>query len=255
MSPDVQRVITAINYAVKHPTILAVVGESGSGKSTLFNYARDRLLKEHSGLRLIVPACIDKKTLTAEAIVDSIILDLDKYAKIPRTREARTRMARKLLMDSSANGAKHLLMIEEAHDLSMATLKQLKRFFEIGEGMKRVLSILLIGQPELKEKLNVRANYDAREFINRCEIDVLHPLDKHLEKYCEVRMARLSLPLTAVFDKDAFDAIRVRLTSKQAGVNLSQVYPLIVNGLVTKAMNACAEIGVPRVNAAIVKDL
>jgi type II secretory pathway predicted ATPase ExeA len=255
VSPDVSRVMSAINYAVKHPSILAIIGESGSGKTTLFNFTRDKLARETTGLRMIIPACIDKKTLTAEQIVEAIILDLDPFAKVPQKKESRTRMARRLLTDSTDAGSKHLLMIEEAHDLSIQTLKQLKRFFEIGEGLKRVMSILLIGQPELRDKLNERTSYDAREFIRRCEIEVLHPLDKHLEKYLELRLQRVERPLASLFDKDAFDAIRERLTPRGSQKTLSQTYPLIVNGLVTRALNQCAEIGAPKVSAAVIRDL
>jgi type II secretory pathway predicted ATPase ExeA len=257
VSPDVQRVMTSILFSAKHPTILAVIGESGAGKSTLFHFARERLAREIPGLRMIIPACIDKKTLTAEQIVEAIILDLNPSAKVPQKKESRTRMARKLLLDSKEGGGQHMLMLEEAHDLSTQTLKQLKRFFEIGGGLNRVLSILLIGQPELRDKLNERSNNDAREFISRCEVDTLAPLDKHLEKYLETRLVTFGIPLAAIFDKDACDALRRHLvkSNRTSGKLVSDCYPQRVNIAVTRAMNRCAEISAPRVSAAVIDDL
>ncbi len=46
-----------------------------------------------------------------------------------------------------------LLVIEEAHGLPTATLKHLKRFFELEDGFKKLLGIVLIGQTELRMNL------------------------------------------------------------------------------------------------------
>ena len=40
--------------------------------------------------------------------------------------------------NSSEAGYSHLLIIEEAHSLPIATLKQLKRFFELEDGYKNL---------------------------------------------------------------------------------------------------------------------
>lgn len=256
MSPDIRRVMASVSYTALHDSILAVIGESGSGKTTLFHFSREKLLADAPNVRLIIPAVINKKELTERQIMESIILDLAPHSNVPRTKEARARKARQLLIESSDAGNKHMLMIEEAHDLSVSTMKELKRIFEIAGGLRRVISMLLIGQPELKEKLNERTSFDAREFIRRCEIDILHPLDKHLEDYIGLRLAKVDKKLDAMFEKDTCDAIRARLTGTDRSNNkVSQVYPLLVNRLVTKAMNAAAELGLKKVPASIVREL
>ena len=73
-------------------------------------------------------------------------------------------------------GFAHVLIIEEAHDLSIATLKYLKRFWELEDGLKKLLSILLIGQTELAGKLDESKNYEAREIIRRMELLKIEPL-------------------------------------------------------------------------------
>ena len=155
-----------------------------------------------------------------------------------------------LLRDSSRAGNTHVLMIEEAHDLGVKTLKSLKRFWELEDGFKRLLAIILIGQPELKLKLDERTNYEAREVIRRCEVAELVPLDRNLEGYLELKFKRVGKALAEVFEADAFDMIRRRLIERRHGV-----YPLVVNNLVTKAMNTCAEIGAAKVGADVVKEI
>ena len=70
------------------------------------------------------------------------------------SQEAKARQAQKMLAESSRAGNSHVLVIEEAHDLSIQTLKVLKRFWELEDGFKRLLAIILIGQPELKLRLD-----------------------------------------------------------------------------------------------------
>ena len=41
-----------------------------------------------------------------------------------------------------------LLVIEEAHCLPTATLKHLKRFLELKDGMQRLIGVALIAQPD-----------------------------------------------------------------------------------------------------------
>jgi type II secretory pathway predicted ATPase ExeA len=59
-----------------------------------------------------------------------------------------------------------------------------------------------------------------------------------------------------VLAPDAADAIRQRLTytgrSGNRATAVSMVYPLVVNNLVTKAMNEAARLGAPKVTADIV---
>jgi type II secretory pathway predicted ATPase ExeA len=44
----------------------------------------------------------------------------------------------KILTNSSRAGYSHVLMIEEAHDLAVTTLKYLKRFWELEDGYKKL---------------------------------------------------------------------------------------------------------------------
>lgn len=256
LSADIRHVRQAMFLTAKLGGILAVIGESGSGKTTLRRDLFDRIEREHLAVRIIMPRAIDKESLTAGHICEAIVLEMEPGAKIPRTIEGKARKAEKLLAESMAAGNVHVIIIEEAQDLPNKLLKLLKRFWELEKGFKKLLSIILVGQNELLRKLDARANPDIREFINRCEQVQLPPLDANLEKYLTLKFSRIERPLDALFDKDAFDAIRARLTSAKRGGGVeSQLYPLLINNLVTKAMNASAQIGVPKVSAAVIKDL
>jgi type II secretory pathway predicted ATPase ExeA len=256
LSADQRYIREAMFSTAKHGGFLAVVGESGSGKTTLRRDLIDRVQRDAQLIVLIQPRLIDKGTMTAGGICEAIIGDLREGEKVPRSLEAKARKVEQLLKDSSRAGNSHSLLIEEAHDLSIQTLKFLKRFWELEDGFKKLLSIILVGQPELKNKLDERIHYEAREVIRRCEVAELAPLDRHLEEYLTLKFKRVGKQLNELFDKDAYDAMRARLTrQKGAGKAVSMVYPLVVNNLVTSALNLAAEIGAGKVGADVIKEL
>ncbi|MDT3707460.1 MAG: AAA family ATPase [Thiobacillus sp.] len=253
-----QRYIREVLFATaRHGGFVAVAGESGSGKTTLRRDMLDRIQREALPVIAIQPRSIDKGVLTASAICHAIIDDLNPGAKVPRSLEAQARAVERALTESSRAGNSHVLIIEEAHDLNIQTLKYLKRFWELEDGFKKLLAIILVGQPELKAKLDERRNFEAREVIRRCEIAELMPLDNMLEDYLRLKFNRVGADYDAIFAHDAADGIRRRLTrpGKTPRDSVSMVYPLTVNRLVVRALNLAAELGQPRIDANLVKEI
>ncbi len=256
LSSEQRYIREAMYTTAKHGGFLAVVGESGSGKTTLRRDLLDRISREGHAIVAIQPRIIDKGRLTAGAICEAIIRDLSQQR--PRqSLEAKARQVEEILIGSNRAGNAHVLLIEEAHDLVIQTLKYLKRFWELEDGFKKLLAIILVGQPELKHKLDEHQNYEAREVIRRCEIAELLPLNGNLEDYLALKFKRVGKKQTDIFSKDAYDAVRTRLTLQRRGSDgvISLLYPLVVNNLVTKAMNLCAELGADKVSAEVIKEI
>ena len=130
----------------------------------------------------------------------------------------------------------------------------MKRFFELEDGFKKLLSIVLVGQPELKLKLSER-NFEVREVVQRCEVVELAPLDNCLEQYVDWRLQSIGRKTSEIFDDTALDAVRERLilTNSRNKAQTSLLYPLAVGNLLTAAMNLAAELGAPQVTADVVK--
>ncbi len=239
--------------------ITAVIGESGSGKTTLRKLLQHRITGERQSIRIIFPQALDKSKLNTGAICTAIIKDLEPDTTVRSSLEAQARQVKETLLRSARGGAKHVLMIEEAHDLSIQTLKYLKRFYEIENenGFGKVLSIVLVGQPEMRLKLDVNRYPEAREFINRCEIATLEPLHQHVSGYLKHKLQRLNIAAEGIFADDAYEAIRARWTKVDPNTRevKTQLYPLIVNNTATRAMNKAAELGLPLVTGDLIKEL
>lgn len=243
---------------------LALIGESGSGKSTLREELEERIREEGKPVVVIKPYVIGSeptdtrgKAMKAGQIAESIVTTLAPGVSLKSSPQARYKQVHDLLKASRSAGYSHLLVIEEAHRLSVPTLKHLKNFMELKDGLRRLLGVCLIGQPELHDLLSER-NPEIREIVQRCEQIVMRPLDSDLQGYLEHKFARVGLELKNVFGPDALDAIRQRLVSVPRGGRaqdaVSVCYPLIVNNLVCRALNTAAAAGWNVVDAQVIAE-
>ncbi len=254
LSSEQRYIRETLHQTAKFGGFLAIVGESGSGKSTLRRDLIERVRTGSDNISIIQPQTIDKTRLTAGSICDAIIEDISTE-RPKRTLEAKARQVQRLLAGSSRAGNSHCLIIEEAHDITVPVLKYLKRFWELEDGFKKLLSIILVGQLELKLKLDIHQNWDAREVIRRIEVAELRPLDEAIRPYLDLKFKRIGAanPLS----DDAYQSILERLTISQRGSNQmkSMAYPLIVNGLITNALNAAAELGLDAIDANVIQEV
>ncbi|MCL2346470.1 MAG: AAA family ATPase [Desulfobulbus sp.] len=270
LSPDIRFVRETLWQHARHGGLLALVGESGSGKSTVVADFKDRLNREGRDVLIIEPSVLymeendsKGKTLKSAAIVEAIIATVAPSVPPKRTAEARARQLQSLLAAGHRAGQRHVLLIEEAHCLPTPTLKHLKRFAEIRDGLAPLLAIVLIGQPELKNRLAVN-NAEVREVAQRCDIVELPPLDGQLADYLKFKLARVGADIGQVISPEGIEALKERLTfarktgnAKSANVMtqwVSLAYPLAIANALTAAMNLAAHLGAPLVDAAIVKE-
>jgi type II secretory pathway predicted ATPase ExeA len=255
LAADQRYIREAMYQTAKNGGFVAIVGESGAGKTTLRHDLIDRVTKEGGQVLFIQPRVIDKTRLTARIVCEAILGDLAPSEVAPVSLERLARKVEKILTESYHLGNRHVLLIEEAQDLEPRALKHLKRFYELQAGYAKLLSIILVGQPELKNLLDERQHFELREVIRRCEIAELMPLDTNVREYVSHKLDRIGKTPADVFAADAWEAIVARLTRDSSRGRVSMVYPLVVNNLVTKAMNLAASLGEKLVSAEVVKEV
>ena len=263
LSQGMRYVRETMYQCAAHGGFLAVIGESGSGKSTLRKDLACRLDRESAPIILIEPYTIgmeasdsDGKVLKAAHIAEAILYTLAPAAKRYRSPELRFRQVHQVLRDSRRAGMRHCLLIEEAHSLNAHTIKHLKRFFELEDkGFNRLLSVILIGQPELRSTIA-----GVREANQRCETVDVYPMSvEDVKSYVAHRLTRVGLEVEKLFDDAALAMLPSLLCEttprKGEAPRLPLLYPLAVGNMLTKALNAAAEGGETRVTAAVMAAL
>lgn len=245
----------AMMDTAKHGGFLAVIGEVGSGKTTMRREVMEQLKKD-SNVMVIFPQIIDKTRVNASSICDAIVMDLSEE-KPKNKLEHKTRQVQKLLMDRSRAGYQACLVIEEAHDLTTSTLKYLKRFYELEDGYKKLLGIILVGQTELKNMFNESQHVEMREVIRRVQVAEIRGLNGNLKDYLTVKFKRVGVKVEDLMDDAAIAALSQRLTTTGTKDKkpVSHAYPLLVNNYTARAMNLAAEMGESRITVEVVESL
>lgn len=239
---------------------VAIVGESGAGKTTMLDDLKEKILQEHKPLVFIEPSVLGMedsdtrgKSIKSAGIQTAIVMTLDPLEPVAQSDEKRARQVKRMLEESTTAGRSHLLVIEEAHSLPIPTLKHLKRLHErMRLGRRPMLGILLLGHPELEDKLK---RFDVREVMQRCEVARLCPLGADLSAYLQLRANTVGRKLDEFITADGIDELRARLTIS-GGTHSAQVsllYPLNVNNWMAAALNTAAGLGAPRVDRDVIR--
>ncbi len=239
--------------AARRQGFVAVYGGVGSGKSTIRKAVVNELQNE--GIRIVYPVIMDKARITPASLADAIIMDLTTEESPKRSLEAKTRQALRLLRNRTASGSKQVLIIEEAHMLTMPAFKSLKQIYELENGYQRLIGIILIGQTELKNILDENMKPEIREVIRRVEAAEIEGLGKDVRRYLEHKFARIGKKTSDVLADDAYTAISNLMMISDGRISTSKAYPLKVNNLMVRAMNAAADLGESLVTADVIMGL
>lgn len=231
----------AVLDASRHQGFIALIGEVGSGKTTILNAALEDLRGEER-VTVIYPQTVAKERLTATQITEAVVRDLAP-ADAPRASlEARSRQIKKLLESRAADGGTAVLILEEAHAMPKTTLRQLKRFYELVQGYRKLLGIILIGQLELLDRLG---DTDIREVAKRCRKIVLKGLPDNggIRAYLQYKFSRVGAKVDDVFENDAWSTLgRFRWSQN----------PLDLNNYTVRLMNQAAEAGEKKISRDLV---
>lgn len=260
LSPEIRYVRDTMFDVATNGGFLAVVGESGSGKSTLREELVDLINAENGKTIIVEPYVLtmaekesNGKPMLARHITEAVMSAVAPGESIPSSPEKQSQKLHRLLRSAYAAGTHYCVIIEEAHDLNRHTLKSLKRFLELKEGRHPLLSIILIGQTELGEKLNP-ADPWMREVVQRCDVLHIAPIED-VAGFLRFRFARAGIDFGKIFTEDGVEAIKESLTVAQdrSGNGVYMGYPLMIANMTIAALNLAASAGEKQVTADVVR--
>jgi general secretion pathway protein A len=213
---------------------IELTGEVGSGKTTLC-----RAVLSHLG-DSVRTALVLNPYLTENQLLRAILQD---FGLTPAGRDKLTFMNQlnAYLLEQNRNGINVALIIDEAQNLSLELLEQIRLLSNLETDQHKLLQIVLAGQPELRDLLN---RPELRQLKQRILVRYhLPPLEaEDAARYIAHRLKTAGAGDEVGFENEAIDLI----FQSSGGV------PRLINSLSDHAMLAGYVLGRKRIDAACV---
>jgi type II secretory pathway predicted ATPase ExeA len=126
---------------------VVITGEIGSGKTTLI----ESFLKEIQSD--VVIAQINQTQVSAVDFLQAVLVQFG-FSPFKMKKAELIATLNNFLIEQYAAGRKVLLIVDEAQNLSMRVLEEIRLLSGVETTKEKVLRIILAGQPELNEKLD-----------------------------------------------------------------------------------------------------
>jgi len=170
--------------------LMALIGDVGTGKTTLCRALLRELPKEVQSALVLNPHLSDAE------LVATILDDLGIDRKGTTKGELMGELSQHLLA-AGGEGKTVVVILDEAQQMSVEALEQIRILSTLETATRKLLQIVLVGQPELEEKLARRELRQLEQRIGiRCH---LKPLSrKDTLRYIEHRLRIAGLPASCL---------------------------------------------------------
>jgi general secretion pathway protein A len=178
---------------------LLLTGEAGTGKTTLLRALLQRL--DHK----TAVAFVFNSTLPFDEMLEYILEDYG--VSCPGTSRAQRLFAlNRFLIERRRAGDNAVLLLDEAQNLDVPILEQIRLLSNFETAHEKLLQIVLVGQPELREKLQRR---ELRQLHQRIGLRAqIRPLtEDEVGDYIETRLRVAGARDVRLFTKQAVKTI------------------------------------------------
>jgi general secretion pathway protein A len=200
MSSGHENIFTHLEYAIaENKGFVVITGEVGSGKTTLINYL---ISKSLSGVEV---GLINNTYIAPNQVIKSICREfeigsegLDRDEMLDRFQD--------FLIEKYAMSKRVILIFDEAQNLSIKTLEEIRMLSNLEAEKHHLIQIILSGQPELRGKLrDVRLKQFVQRITVYCHLSGLSPSE--VDKYIKYRLTVGGAKDSDIFVNDAIGLI------------------------------------------------
>ena len=202
LTQEHREALASILYGIhERRGFVVLVGEAGTGKTTLLRAVLSRLDKN------IRAAFIFSSDLPFIQVMALILDELGILRPVKKlTGFEAFRRLKQFAIEQLEAGGNLVIMVDEAQNFDPKTIEGLRLLSNLESGDRKMIQVVLAGQPELDRKLSKRAmqHFAQRISIRRCT----SPLDeKNAHEYIQHRLRLVGYKGNDLFSKKAINLI------------------------------------------------
>ena len=198
LTPAHQEALAQLLYGIQHRKgFILLTGDIGTGKTTLLQALLERLDES------IAVAFVTNSLLGFDGILEYMLEDLGINKAGEDTSAARRLFAlQNFLVERQRAGQNTVLILDEAQDLDPHTLEQIRLLSNFETKSQKILQIVLVGQPELRSKLDLPELRQLKQRIGlRFRVPRLDP--EQVRGYIRTRLRVAGATDLGLFSQDA----------------------------------------------------
>jgi general secretion pathway protein A len=175
LTQQIEETLSSLMYGIQtRKGILTLTGEVGTGKTTLVNRLLDWLHE-----RGTKSAFLFNSRMNSTQLFDFVLAEFDIHCE-SNSKSQQLMKLNHWLLERFRAGETAVLILDEAQNLTFPVLEEIRLLTNLETSTEKLLQIVLSGQPELDEKLNLPQLRQLRQRIMiRCKTGPLTKEQTH----------------------------------------------------------------------------
>jgi type II secretory pathway predicted ATPase ExeA len=209
LSPQHEDALMKLSYVITQGLGCGMLtGVFGCGKTLLGRAILHDLGKDRVRSAFITNPCVSEPAELLRAIVRGLSPQVLPEKKTELLTDSMLEKLNNIFLDNVRDGKQNIVIIDEAHTIEDGRLfEQLRLILNFQSEERFLLTLLILGQPELRDKVDANKPLDQRVAV-RCHLDALK--EDEVGNYINHRLkvaGREETPNNQIFSSEAIKAI------------------------------------------------
>jgi len=223
LTKQIEETLSSLMYGIQiRKGIITLTGEVGTGKTTLVNRLLDWL--HQSATRT---AFLFNSRINSSQLLDFVLAEFEIHCEYSSKSQQLMKL-NQWLVDRFKAGETAVLIVDEAQNLTFPVLEEIRMLTNLETSTEKLLQIVLSGQPEFEEKLNLPQLRQLRQRITiRCKTGPLTREETHAYILERLKIAGSATDGQPIFSPGAMETVRLYSLGIPRVVNLLCEHALI----------------------------